>query len=203
MKIDVINISRDGVESAPQKMELEHYLKAKKVQPDRWKPANESAEKIVARIPMEAVPIGTTMDDVAKFEAERGKLTAKGKSRFEMLLKAAETGTDISEADEELLNQSANLKSLLSEEAPAGYKSPVVETKPGEVDPGKVIADMQPKVVAEKKSKYDKEELMKLTIDKIQAIAETEISDEKTLKLVLKAKKKEDLVNSIIQLTKK
>lgn len=203
MKIDVINISRDGVESAPLKMELEHYLKAKKVQPDRWKTANDNSEKIVARIPMDAVPIGTTMEDVAKFEAERGKLTAKGKSRFEMLLKAAETGTDISEADEELLNQSANLKTLISEEAPEGYISPVVETYPGELDPGKVIADMQPKTPKEKQPKYDKEELMKLTIDKIQAIAETEISDEKTLKLVLKAKKKEDLVNSIIQLTKK
>lgn len=203
MKINVINITRDGKENDPVLMELEHFLKAKKVQPDRWKPADKEAEKLIAKIPMDAVPVGTTMDDVAKFEANRGKNTAKGKSRFEMLLKAAESGTDIQDVDEDVLDQSQNLKELISEKAPSDYKSPVVETKPGEIDPNKVVENLNKEKTVEKKSKYNEEDLMKLTMDKLQAIADKDIPDGKQKDLVMKAKKKADLVKSIIQLTKK
>jgi len=199
MKINVINISRDGVET-PNKMELEHFLKAKKAQPDRWKPADKEAEKLAARIPMDAVPIGTTMVDVEKFEANRGKNTAKGQSRFEMLLKAAEAGTDIQDVSEDLLQQSQNLKQVISEVAPSDYKK---DGMIGELDANGVIKVFDKNVAAEKKSKYDKETLMKLSMDKLQAIVEQDIVDEKKKAALLKTKKKVDLVDSIIQLTKK
>lgn len=188
MKISAINISKAGDEK-PVVMELEHYLKAVKVQPDRWKPGNEAAEKIVAKIPMEAVPIGTTPEDVANFEANRGKIAGvKGKTRFEMLLKAAEAGTDITTADETITAAASLSNALLKAEEP---------------DPTATIENFKKQEAKEKTSKYIKEDLMKLPLDKIQAIAETEISDEKMLKQVLKSKKKADLVDSIIQLTKK
>lgn len=190
MKILAINISKDGTENSAKPMELQHYLKAVKLQPDRWKPGNAEAEKAIAKIPLAAVPIGTTPADVAAYEANKGKNAGKAQSRFELLLKAAESGTDISTADEELLQQNADLQESLSE----------VESEENQDDFENLITE---NVIKEKKSKYNPEDLLKLTLDKLQTIAEKEIKDPKLLALVLKAKKKQSIVDSIIQITKK
>jgi hypothetical protein len=200
MKINVISISRDGVETN-HTMELEHYLKAKKVQPDRWKPGDKEAKVVTDKFNDADIPIGTTPEDVAKFEANKGQVKGKGQNKFAMLLKAAEDGTDIADVPDVELDNSLDLKAKIeSEMAPKGYKSDTVEV----TDPEDVIDKMKT-AKKETKSKYVKEDLMKLSMDKVQAIAEKETAGltEKMKKQILKTRKKENLVDSIIQLSKK
>lgn len=181
MKIKAIHISQTGVENIVT-MELEHYMKAVKVQPERWKPGNEESAKIINTIPLDAVPIGTTQKDVDEFENNRGKITSKGKSTFETLLKAAEAGADITKVNEEHF-----VKGIDQDAAEKDITFEVEQVKTDYVESNAV-----------KESKYSKDELMKYPIDKIQAIAELEITDPKALKQALKSKKKEEIVNSIL-----
>lgn len=195
MKINAINISREGIPGDPVVMELSHFLKASKIQPGRWKPADENSASMIKKIPLDAVPVGTTPDDVAKFETNKGKSKGKKESRFELMLKAAESGADISDIEDDAEIPTAPEDPLLN--APTDHKSVNADPTPGEI-----FSD--PAVNLKKEAKYKKDDLMALTMDKIQAIAAQETSglDEKMKNQILKIKKKEDLVDNIIQLTK-
>ena len=94
--IDVIYTNR--LEAKKEiKMNLRHYLQAKKVRPLMYEPADEKSKAIVAKIPLELIPEGTTQADIEAFELQRGSIKGHKTNKFDELLDAMERGDDVTE----------------------------------------------------------------------------------------------------------
>lgn len=186
MKIKAINTDQFGNKSTID-MELEHYLRAKKVQPDKFEPADKKSAEIINKIPMDVVPIGTTQKDVEEFERTRGSKKGKAKSRFEEMLLLVNAGKEIEVLQEEN-NYTETLNQVSTQiEAPEGYTSPNVDIKPGEIksektdddnqdddkkDAADVFDEENKKIQAEENkssSGLELESLKKLSLDQLQA----------------------------------
>lgn len=94
--INVIYTNRNG-EKKQIRMNLRHYLQAKKVRPALYEPADDEAKKIVAKIPMDLVPAGTTQTDVDNFERTKGTIKGRKVGKFDLLMDAIEKGLEVDE----------------------------------------------------------------------------------------------------------
>ena len=95
--INVIYTNRNGAKKEI-KMNLRHYLQAKKVRPLLYEPADENSKLIASKIPLEMIPSGTTQADVDAYEASKGSIKNKKTDKFDDLIDAMEKGIDVVDA---------------------------------------------------------------------------------------------------------
>lgn len=82
------------------KKPLREYLMAKAVKPEAWQPGDAEAEKIVSKIDMSIVPVGTTHKDVEEFERMRGNIKGKRLNKFDEVMARIEAGEDITDIED-------------------------------------------------------------------------------------------------------
>jgi len=95
--INVIYTNRNGAKKEI-KMNLRHYLQAKRVRPLLYEPADENSKLIASKIPLEMIPVGTTQADVEAYEASKGTIKGKRTNKFDDLIDAMEHGIDVVDA---------------------------------------------------------------------------------------------------------
>ena len=95
--INVIYTNRNGAKKEI-KMNLRHYLQAKKVRPLLYEPADENSKLIASKIPLDMIPSGTTQADVEAYEAAKGTIKGTKTNKFDDLIDAMEKGIDVVDA---------------------------------------------------------------------------------------------------------
>lgn len=169
-----------------QRMNLRHFLMAKKVQPNQWEPADEASKKITDKVPLEKVPIGTTQADVEAFEKIRGTITGKhSPTDFDAILVAIQKGTEIVDVPD-IQSSGLNIE------------------KPITFDGVNVIQD-EPEIEIDfespKKEKpnlvHRLEDLKAMDIDKLQAVVDTLNIADNLKESLKKVKKKDELAKQI------
>jgi hypothetical protein len=192
--INVIYSNRLG-EKKTIKMNLRHYLKAKKVRPLLYEPADENSKAIAAKIPLNLIPSGTTQEDVEAFEATKGSIKGKKTNKFDELLDAMERGDDVTELD--------NVRMIAEKDA---VQKPILKKAESVDDLLKDFTDQQtipkPDAVVESQAPFTRDELDLMDSEQINQIIEGLSIAKKMKEQITRMKDKKAQKDQIIVLLK-
>jgi hypothetical protein len=192
--INVIYTNRKG-EKKTIKMNLRHYLQAKKVRPLIYEPADENSKAIAAKIPLNLIPSGTTQEDVEAFEATKGSIKGKKTNKFDELLDAMERGDDVTELD--------NVRMIAEKDA---VQKPILKKAESVDDLLKDFTDQQtipkPDAVVESQAPFTRDELDLMDSEQINQIIEGLSIAKKMKEQITRMKDKKAQKDQIIVLLK-
>jgi hypothetical protein len=192
--INVIYTNRKG-EKKTIKMNLRHYLQAKKVRPLIYEPADENSKTIAAKIPLSLIPSGTTQEDVEAFEATKGSIKGKKTNKFDELLDAMERGDDVTELD--------NVRMIAEKDA---VQKPILKKAESVDDLLKDFTDQQtipkPDAVVESQAPFTRDELDLMDSEQINQIIEGLSIAKKMKEQITRMKDKKAQKDQIIVLLK-
>lgn len=192
--INVIYSNRLG-EKKTIKMNLRHYLQAKKVRPLLYEPADENSKAIAAKIPLNLIPSGTTQEDVEAFEATKGSIKGKKTNKFDELLDAMERGDDVTELD--------NVRMIAEKDA---VQKPILKKAESVDDLLKDFTDQQtipkPDAVVESQAPFTRDELDLMDSEQINQIIEGLSIAKKMKEQITRMKDKKAQKDQIIVLLK-
>jgi len=166
------------------RMNLRHYLMAKKVQPNQFEPDDELSKKLIDKVPLEKVPIGTTQADVEAFEKIRGTITGKhSPTDFDAILVAIQNGTEIVDVPD---IQSMNPGQ------PITFDGVNVTQEDPEIE-----IDFESHTKPKSNLVHRLEDLKAMDIDKLQAVIDTLNIADNLKEALKKVKKKDELAKQI------
>lgn len=223
--INVVETDKKG-NTYPSEMPLRNALQAMRVQPERFKLAD--GEKFPKGVSVNMVPLGTTMEDVRNFEKTRGTVGKVQKTTLDNVLDAIERGVELQETEVIDSDSSAIAGAMMSDEAPPDYKPTGVDLTPADSMKDNAITDEEKALeksaeeepalneIKEKELSFEKEtnapvgytkqQIKDLSKDKLQAILvglpAYKTMAKKMQATILKAKK-DPLIDTIVQLSKK
>lgn len=200
--VKAIHIDRNGIEN-PCEMTLRSYVQVAKVQPGRWKPADDKSEALIAKVPAAAVPIGTTQEDVEKFEKNKGKVKGKKQASFDRLMDSIARGEDVVDVDND---EDEGLDLTIQPEPPEGPKADavIIPDPDSEEDLGEENQDAPPdkKEIVEV-SGPSQSKLAKMSDDKLNAVISALPIAPKMQDALTKLKTKKEKIKQILKVTAK
>lgn len=193
--VNAIFTDRNGDENNCE-MTLKSYLQAAKAQPGRWKPADDKSAALISKVPLEAVPIGTTQKDVEEFEKNKGKVKGKKQIQFDKLMDSLERGEDVTDIN---LEDEEDSPELHSEQAPEDYKAENVDTDAADVTDN----DDQEQDAAADAQNLSRAKLNKMSNDKLDAVISALPLAEKMKNSLTKLKTKKEKIDQILRVVGK
>jgi hypothetical protein len=164
------------------RMNLRHYLMAKKVQPNQFEPDDELSKKLIDKVPLEKVPIGTTQADVEAFEKIRGTITGKhSPTDFDAILDAIQKGSEV-----------VDVPQSLNPGQPITFDGVNVTQDDPEIE-----IDFESHTKTKPNLVHRLEDLKAMDIDKLQAVIDTLNIADNLKEALKKVKKKDELAKQI------
>jgi hypothetical protein len=100
-EINVKFVNKKGVESI-HRMPLKQYLQAKRVMPNSYFPADEESKALAEKVDINIVPMGTTLEDVKKFEETKGTIKTHKTTQFDSMLESIQSGKDVIDVPDDI-----------------------------------------------------------------------------------------------------
>ncbi|MHB8483722.1 MAG: hypothetical protein ACYDBV_13495 [Nitrospiria bacterium] len=141
-EINVLFKNKKGVESI-HRMPLKQYLQAKVVMPNNYFPADEEAKRLVEKVDLKIVPVGTTQEDVKRFEETKGSIRTKKTTQFDTMLESIQSGKDVIDIPDEIEKPEVpeiSFPNPVKEEKPKYSKDDLDSMTPDQLDA--VIAEL-------------------------------------------------------------